>query len=69
MLWEAPKADGKVVVVVVTQLRDIRSLLCAGALDYATDIVQQFRGLDPGLQASVKDLRSQVVREGCITVA
>jgi len=50
------------------QLKEIRSLLVAGTAD-VIDFVAQLKLLEMGLQSSIKDLRSQVVREACITVA
>ncbi|XP_075442422.1 CLIP-associating protein 2 isoform X12 [Ascaphus truei] len=49
-------------------VKKIRSLLVAGAADYDC-FFQHLRLLDGSFKLSVKDLRSQVVREGCITVA
>jgi len=34
-----------------------------------SDLHQQLRSLDVGLHVSVKNLRSQVVREACITIS
>uniref|UniRef100_A0A8C7AC01 CLIP-associating protein 1 n=1 Tax=Neovison vison TaxID=452646 RepID=A0A8C7AC01_NEOVI len=50
------------------QLKKIRSLLVAGAAQYDC-FFQHLRLLDGALKLSAKDLRSQVVREACITVA
>ncbi|XP_036188808.1 CLIP-associating protein 2 isoform X32 [Myotis myotis] len=49
-------------------LKKIRSLLVAGAAQYDS-FFQHLRLLDGALKLSAKDLRSQVVREACITVA
>nr|XP_023410628.1 CLIP-associating protein 2 isoform X7 [Loxodonta africana] len=49
-------------------LKKIRSLLVAGAANYDC-FFQHLRLLDGALKLSAKDLRSQVVREACITVA
>ncbi|XP_052389611.1 CLIP-associating protein 2 isoform X24 [Carassius gibelio] len=49
-------------------LKKIRSLLVAGAADYDC-FYQHLRLLDGAFKLSAKDLRSQVVREACITVA
>ncbi|XP_042091751.1 CLIP-associating protein 2 isoform X35 [Ovis aries] len=49
-------------------LKKIRSLLVAGAAQYDC-FFQHLRLLDGALKLSAKDLRSQVVREACITVA
>ncbi|XP_067267915.1 CLIP-associating protein 2 isoform X35 [Chanodichthys erythropterus] len=49
-------------------LKKIRSLLVAGATDYDC-FYQHLRLLDGSFKLSAKDLRSQVVREACITVA
>ncbi|XP_062425469.1 CLIP-associating protein 2 isoform X6 [Rhea pennata] len=49
-------------------LRKVRSLLVAGAAQY-DGFFQHLRLLDGAFKLSAKDLRSQVVREACITVA
>ncbi|XP_023815878.1 CLIP-associating protein 2 isoform X18 [Oryzias latipes] len=49
-------------------LKKIRSLLVAGAAGYDC-FYQHLRLLDGAFKLSAKDLRSQVVREACITVA
>uniref|UniRef100_A0A8D1KRF0 CLIP-associating protein 1 n=1 Tax=Sus scrofa TaxID=9823 RepID=A0A8D1KRF0_PIG len=49
-------------------LKKIRSLLVAGAAPYDC-FFQHLRLLDGALKLSANDLRSQVVREACITVA
>uniref|UniRef100_UPI003AABB971 CLIP-associating protein 2 isoform X2 n=1 Tax=Centroberyx gerrardi TaxID=166262 RepID=UPI003AABB971 len=49
-------------------MKKIRSLLVAGAADYDC-FYQHLRLLDGAFKLSAKDLRSQVVREACITVA
>ncbi|MBN3325941.1 CLAP2 protein, partial [Atractosteus spatula] len=49
-------------------LKKVRSLLIAGAADYDC-FYQHLRLLDGAFKLSAKDLRSQVVREACITVA
>ncbi|XP_026205319.1 CLIP-associating protein 2 isoform X3 [Anabas testudineus] len=49
-------------------LKKIRSLLVAGAGNYDC-FYQHLRLLDGAFKLSAKDLRSQVVREACITVA
>lgn len=43
-------------------------MIIAGAVDYE-DFHTQLRNLELALQTSVKDLRSQVVREACITIS
>ncbi|KAB1278872.1 CLIP-associating protein 1 [Camelus dromedarius] len=53
--------------VPVVQLKKIRSLLLAGAADY-DNFFQHLRLLDGAFKLSAKDLRSQVVREACITL-
>ncbi|XP_051791849.1 CLIP-associating protein 2 isoform X32 [Erpetoichthys calabaricus] len=52
----------------VNALKKIRSLLIAGAAEYDC-FYQHLRLLDGAFKLSAKDLRSQVVREACITVA
>ncbi|XP_031442075.1 CLIP-associating protein 2 isoform X10 [Clupea harengus] len=49
-------------------LKKVRSLLVAGATEYDC-FFQHLRLLDSAFKLSAKDLRSQVVREACITVA
>ncbi|XP_073677492.1 CLIP-associating protein 2 isoform X31 [Garra rufa] len=49
-------------------LKKFRSLLVSGATDYDC-FYQHLRLLDGAFKLSAKDLRSQVVREACITVA
>uniref|UniRef100_UPI00398F0BBF CLIP-associating protein 2-like isoform X3 n=1 Tax=Pristiophorus japonicus TaxID=55135 RepID=UPI00398F0BBF len=49
-------------------LKKIRSLLIAGAVEYDC-FFQHLRLLEGAFKLSAKDLRSQVVREACITVA
>uniref|UniRef100_A0A8C7IPT8 Cytoplasmic linker associated protein 1 n=1 Tax=Oncorhynchus kisutch TaxID=8019 RepID=A0A8C7IPT8_ONCKI len=51
----------------VIALKKVRSLLLAGALEYDS-FPQQLRLLEAPLKLSAKDLRSQVVREACITL-
>ncbi|XP_044311282.1 CLIP-associating protein 2 isoform X17 [Varanus komodoensis] len=52
----------------VNALKKVRSLLVAGAAQY-DGFFQHLRLLDGAFKLSAKDLRSQVVREACITVA
>ncbi|XP_031725853.1 CLIP-associating protein 1a isoform X13 [Anarrhichthys ocellatus] len=51
----------------VVALKKVRSLLLAGATEYE-GFPQQLRLLEAPLKLSAKDLRSQVVREACITL-
>ncbi|XP_029385602.1 CLIP-associating protein 1a isoform X7 [Echeneis naucrates] len=51
----------------VVALKKVRSLLLAGATEYE-GFSQQLRLLEAPLKLSAKDLRSQVVREACITL-
>ncbi|XP_041433707.1 CLIP-associating protein 1-B isoform X2 [Xenopus laevis] len=51
----------------ISALKKIRSLLLAGAAEY-DNFFQQLRLLDGAFKLSAKDLRSQVVREACITL-
>ncbi|XP_072613636.1 CLIP-associating protein 1 isoform X6 [Vulpes vulpes] len=51
----------------VNALKKIRSLLLAGAAEY-DNFFQHLRLLDGAFKLSAKDLRSQVVREACITL-
>nr|XP_033800277.1 CLIP-associating protein 1 isoform X8 [Geotrypetes seraphini] len=51
----------------ITALKKIRSLLVAGAAEHDS-FFQHLRLLDGAFKLSAKDLRSQVVREACITL-
>lgn len=51
----------------VVALKKVRSIMLAGATDYE-GFPQQLRLLEAPLKLSAKDLRSQVVREACITL-
>ncbi|KAM9487445.1 CLIP-associating protein 1a isoform 6-T6 [Clarias gariepinus] len=51
----------------VAALKKIRSLLLAGAAEHE-GFLQQLRLLEGAFKLSAKDLRSQVVREACITL-
>lgn len=52
----------------VDALKKVRSLLIAGAANF-DELYVHLRLLEPPFQTSVKDLRSQVVREACYTIA
>lgn len=49
------------------QLKRVRSLLLAGAAEF-DGFLQQLRLMEAAFKLSAKDLRSQVVREACITL-
>lgn len=49
-------------------MKKIRSLVIAGAIQYEEFYVS-LRNLDVPLQGTIKDLRSQVVREACVTIS
>ncbi|KAM9835871.1 CLIP-associating protein 1-A-like [Aulostomus maculatus] len=51
----------------VAALKKVRSLLLAGAAEFE-GFLQQLRLLEAAFKLSAKDLRSQVVREACITL-
>lgn len=51
----------------VFQLKKVRSLLLAGAAEF-DGFLQQLRLMEAAFKLSAKDLRSQVVREACITL-
>uniref|UniRef100_A0A667Z9D7 Cytoplasmic linker associated protein 1a n=1 Tax=Myripristis murdjan TaxID=586833 RepID=A0A667Z9D7_9TELE len=51
----------------VVALKKVRSIMLAGALEYE-GFPQQLRLLEAPFKLSAKDLRSQVVREACITL-
>ena len=50
------------------QLKKLRSIIAGGGDQY-DEFFRNLRQLDLPLVATVKDLRSQVVREACITLA
>ncbi|CAH1241551.1 CLASP1 [Branchiostoma lanceolatum] len=52
----------------VDSIKKLRSLLVYGAMDY-DNFFQQLRLLEPVFKLAVRDLRSQVVREACITLS
>ena len=52
---------------VLLQLKKVRSLLLAGAPEF-DGFLQQLRLTEAAFKLSAKDLRSQVVREACITL-
>ncbi|XP_067003312.1 CLIP-associating protein 1-B [Anabrus simplex] len=52
----------------VDAIRKIRSLLIAGAANY-DELYTHLRLLESPFQTTIKDLRSQVVREACVTIA
>ncbi|KAB7504085.1 CLIP-associating protein 2, partial [Armadillidium nasatum] len=52
----------------VESIKKIRSVIVSGGVSYE-EFFPHLRLLEPSMQTSIKDLRSQVVREACITVA
>ena len=52
----------------IEYLGNLRALLIAGAGSY-DEFYQPLKTLESPLESCVKDLRSQVVREACITIA
>ncbi|CAF0978802.1 unnamed protein product [Didymodactylos carnosus] len=52
----------------IDTLKRLRSIIISGALDY-DEFFKNIRQLDLPLAVTVKDLRSQIVRETCITLA
>ena len=51
----------------LVQLKKVRSLLLAGAADF-DGFLQHLRLMEAPFKLSAKDLRSQVVREACISL-
>lgn len=49
-------------------MRMLRGMLVSGGAEH-DDFFQILRTLEPCLLLAVKDLRSQIVREACITLA
>ena len=60
-------SDEILIYLVALQMKKVRSLMLAGAAEYE-GFPQQLRLLEAPLKLSAKDLRSQVVRETCITL-
>jgi CLIP-associating protein 1/2 len=50
-------------------MKQFRGLILAGAHKFQDEFMPQLRLLELPFQASVRDLRSQVVREACVTIA
>lgn len=55
-------------ILCLFKLKLLRALVMNGAAEH-DDFHQQLRVLEPSFVLAVKDLRSQVVREACITIA
>ncbi|KAJ1345789.1 hypothetical protein KIN20_000405 [Parelaphostrongylus tenuis] len=53
----------------VNSLKLLRSILINGGMDYENELLSSLHSLEDALITSVKDLRSQVCREACITVS
>ena len=54
----------------VDHVRRIRSLMLSGATDWGVDeLASRFKDLELALINCLKDLRSKVVREACVTIA
>ncbi|XP_070405721.1 CLIP-associating protein 1-A isoform X22 [Nothobranchius furzeri] len=51
----------------VAAIKKVRSLVCAGAADF-DEFPQQLQLMEAAFKLSAKDLRSQVVKEACITL-
>jgi len=54
--------------LLLIKLKKLRSLISAGGNEY-DEFFRNIRQLDLPLVSTVKDLRSQIVREACITLA
>ncbi|CAG9539124.1 unnamed protein product [Cercopithifilaria johnstoni] len=52
----------------MTALKTLRALIIGGGLDYS-DFSEEVREMQAALLTSVKDLRSQLCREACVTIA
>ncbi|VDK78129.1 unnamed protein product [Onchocerca ochengi] len=52
----------------VTALKTLRAVIIGGGLDYS-DFSEEVREMQAALHTSVKDLRSQLCREACVTIA
>lgn len=54
----------------VEHVRRIRSLMLSGATDWGLDeLAHRFKDMELALSNCLKDLRSKVVREACVTIA
>ncbi|KAL6727160.1 hypothetical protein Aduo_009060 [Ancylostoma duodenale] len=53
----------------VNSLKLLRSILINGGMDFESELISGVHCLEDALITSVKDLRSQVCREACITVS
>ncbi|TNN47068.1 CLIP-associating protein 1-A [Liparis tanakae] len=60
-------SSSSALILSLLQLKKVRSLLLAGAADF-DGFPQQLRLTEAALKLSAKDLRSQVVREACLTL-
>ena len=52
----------------VSSLKELRAVIQSEAVDYQ-NFVSHLRSLEIPYQSALKDLRSQVVREACVTLA
>lgn len=50
------------------QIKALRAVIVGGGLDYS-DFAEEVREMQAALLTSVKDLRSQLCREACVTIA
>ena len=50
------------------QLKLIRAVILKGGVDFESTVLKGLHNLEDALVASIKDLRSQVLREACITI-
>lgn len=55
-------------IFIYLQLKRLRSIVAGGG-DHYEEFLRSLRQLDLALITTVKDLRSQIVREACITLA
>ncbi|KAJ1363043.1 hypothetical protein KIN20_022798 [Parelaphostrongylus tenuis] len=53
----------------IHSLKVLRSVLINGGMDYKNELLTSLHSMEDALVTSVKDLRSQVCREACITVS
>lgn len=60
--------DHRYLLTFLLQLKKIRSLVIAGATNY-DEFYVALKNLQIPLQGSIADLRSQVVREACVTIS
>jgi len=68
-VWTLLNTTAEYRVIVRLQLKEIRACFFSGALQHVDFVCSHLCTLEPCFQMCVRDLRSAVVREACITSA